>query len=245
MSGTKLSSLTIFCPFRNDERTVHLMIHDAFKYGKKLTQDLEVMAVYGGNSHDHTWGRIIEAQKKYPKLVVIDKHDNKEGYAVIKYGFKHATKDWVFYTDGDAQYHINELRKLVHKQLETGVDVVNGYKLKRQDDLTRIILGGVYRKLARILLQLPIRDCHCDYRLMKRKIMQKIELKESGAAILPEMVVKLTNNNAKFAEVGIHHYRRVYGRSNYSPFQLTYESFKGLIHSARMKYNASYGKTKN
>ncbi len=241
MSDKKLSSLTMFFPFHNDEGTVKRMIHDAYKYGKKLTRDLEVIALYGGNSSDHTWDKILEMKKKFPSLVVINKSDNREGYAVIKHGFLHATKEWVFYTDGDAQYHANDLRKLVLKQMQTNADVVNGYKLKRQDNIDRIILGSIYRKLSKWLLQLPIRDCHCDYRLMRTKLIKRIHLTEPGAAILPEMVVKLSENTKSFKEVGIHHYRRVYGRSNYSAFQLTYESLKGLLHAIQMKYMSPRG----
>lgn len=239
MVDKKLPSLTMFFPFHNDEGTVERMIRDAYKYGKKLTRDLEVIALYGGNSKDHTLDRILEMKKKFPSLIVINRSDNKEGYAVIKEGFKNATKDWVFYTDGDAQYHANDLRKLVQKQFQTNADVVNGFKLKRHDNIDRIILGGIYRKLCKTLLHLPIRDCHCDYRLMRTTLIQKIHLTEQGAAVLPEMVVKLSKTTHAFKEVGIHHYRRVYGKSNYSSFQLTFESLKGLIHALHMKYTSS------
>src|SRR5207248_636128 len=101
----KLSSLTIFFPFLNDEGTVAKAISDAYFYGQHVAQKLEVIAIHGGRSHDKTLSEIKKQKKIHSDLIVIDKTENNEGYAVIKHGFAKASKDWVFYTDGDLQYH--------------------------------------------------------------------------------------------------------------------------------------------
>ena len=129
-----LESLTIFFPFYNDEGTVGRQIRLAFEIGKKFTNDLEVIAIHGGDSADQTFQKIKDLRKEFPELILIDKTENTEGYAVIKYGFKNARKKWVFYTDGDAQYHLEEdLEKLIKKQFSTKADVINGYKRSRED----------------------------------------------------------------------------------------------------------------
>lgn len=128
----KLSSLSIFFPFYNDEGTVLEVISKAYEIGETLTKDLEIIAIHGGKSKDNTFAKIKEAQQKFPNLKIIDKSDNTEGYAVIKYGFKSATKEWIFYTDGDAQYDLGELKLLVSKYSETKADVINGYKTSRR-----------------------------------------------------------------------------------------------------------------
>ena len=142
----KLTSLTIFFPFFNDEGTVERQITEAYKYGREVTDDLEVIAIHGGNSKDKTLSKIHEMIIKFPSLVVIDKTDNTDGYAVIKHGINRASKDWVFYTDGDAQYHLDELKKLVSKQLQTDADVINGYKKNRGDGFIRFTLGDLYQR---------------------------------------------------------------------------------------------------
>jgi len=226
--NTKLTSLSIFFPFYNDEGTVERQIENAYSTGRKASDDLEVIAVHGGNSKDGTFGKILEMKQKYPKLRIVDKKDNTEGYAVIKYGLAACNKDWIFYTDGDAQYHIEEdLPLLVATALETGADVINGYKKVRRDDFLRVFLGGAYAFLARKDSRMPIRDIDCDFRLIRKKILDKISLDSGDASILPEMVKKLELAGAKFAEVPVNHYEREYGLSNYTVRGLFKEKLVG------------------
>jgi putative flippase GtrA len=228
-SGSKLSSLSIFFPFYNDEGTVRKQIEQAYEIGKNIADDLEVIAIHGGNSRDNTFSKILEMKKEFPNLIIIDKSDNKEGYAVIKYGFAAATKDWVFYTDGDAQYHLDELPLLVEKQFKTNADVVNGYKKNRADGFVRFILGDLYARFSRFIFELPIRDTDCDFRLIRKSALSKIKLVSQNASILGELIKKLEIAGAKFAEVPVSHYARVYGRSNYTPWELLKEKFIGDI----------------
>jgi glycosyltransferase involved in cell wall biosynthesis len=223
-----LSSLSIFFPFYNDEGTVELQIDNAYKTGMQLTDDLEVIAIHGGASKDNTFEKIKQVRQKYPTLKIVDKTDNWEGYAVIKYGFEASTKDWVFYTDGDAQYRLQEdLPRLVEKQLETGADIVNGIKRRRGDNFIRMVLGRAYARIAKIAFMLPIRDVDCDFRLIRRKFLQKITLESHDASILPEMIKKLELAGAKFAEIKVGHFERIYGQSNYNAMSLVKEKILG------------------
>lgn len=225
----KLKSLSIFFPFLNDEGTVEKQISEAYLYGKKAAGDLEVIAIHGGASTDNTLKKIKEQKKIHPDLMVIDKSDNKQGYAVIKHGFKAASKDWIFYTDGDAQYHLTDLEKLIDKQFETNADVVNGYKVSRQDPPIRLIFGEIYRNLTRLIFALPIEDIDCDFRLIRRNLFSKITLESGDASILPELIKKLDRAGAVFAEVPVNHYKRIHGQSNYNTLSLIIEKTRGDI----------------
>lgn len=228
-TSAKLRSLSIFFPFYNDEGTVRIQIEQAYKIGKETSEDLEVIAIHGGNSRDNTFSMIKEMKKEFPNLVIVDKSDNKEGYAVIKYGFEAATKDWVFYTDGDAQYHLNELPLLVEEQFKTNVDVVNGYKKNRNDGFIRFILGDIYARFSRFIFELPIKDTDCDFRLIRKSFLSKIKLVSQDASILGELIKKLEIAGAKFVEIPVSHYARIYGRSNYTAWNLLKEKFIGDI----------------
>lgn len=225
----KLKSLTIFFPFYNDAGTVKRAIADAYRIGSLVATDLEVIALHGGASKDDTYKQVVAQQKKYPDLRVRDKRDNTEGYAVIKHGFAAATKEWIFYTDGDLQYSLTDLPKLVKKQHQTGADVVNGCKLERGDSFFRTFFGYGYGWFSRVLFQLPIRDTDCDFRLIRRSIIRKIKLEAQDSSILPELVKKLQLAGATFAEVPVHHSFRTYGKSSYSVFALAREKIIGDI----------------
>lgn len=226
----KLDSLTIFFPFLNDEGTVERQITMAYEIGKKVAKDFEVIAIHGGASVDNTMGRILEMKQKYPSLIVLDKFDNKEGYAVIKYGLAKASKKWIFYTDGDAQYHLEkDLPRLIESQFKTMADVVNGYKKRRRDSLWRVLLGSIYARFSRLLLDLPISDIDCDFRLIRRDFLKRITLQSTDSTILPELIKKLALQKALFAEVSVSHYPRIWGNSNYNILDLIKEKIVGDV----------------
>ena len=223
----KLSSLSIFFPFYNDEGTVISQIQNAFRIGSSVSEELEVIAIHGGASRDRTFEKIQEAKSLFPELVIVDKSKNTEGYAVIKYGFIKAKNDWVFYTDGDAQYSLEELPLLVSAQIDKEADVVNGYKTKRGDGFVRYFLGDMYARFSRFIFELPIRDTDCDFRLIRKSYLNKIELLSTDSSVLGELIKKLELVGAKFTEVPVSHYDRTYGVSNYTPFDLFREKLIG------------------
>lgn len=212
MARTKHESLTIFFPFYQDAGTVKKMISDAYHFGRQLADDLEVIAVNDG-SRDGTLKELNKMKKEFPHLIIINHKRNKGYGGALISGIKNSTKDWVFYTDGDAQYHLDELEKLWNRRV--GYDVVNGYKLYRNDSFARRFLGSVYRNLTRFFFKFPIRDIDCDFRFMNGKLLRSLDISFESGAITVELIEKFALRKAKFKEIGVHHYERVYGRSTF------------------------------
>jgi len=225
----KLPSLSIILPFFNDSGTVLKQIYDSFYYGNLVAEKLEVIAIHGGASHDSTWRKIRKAQRKYAQLKVLNCRDNDKGYAVIFEGFKIATMEWVFYTDGDRQYHIVNIIDLVEAQSMTHAHFINGYKVNRGDSFMRRFLGSTYSRMAGILLGSPVRDPHCDFRLMRRHDIQRFTPELSGAGWINELLMYVKTHKISVAQVPVPHYQREYGASNYSIAQLTMESVSGVM----------------
>ncbi|MFL7791161.1 MAG: glycosyltransferase family 2 protein, partial [Anaerolineae bacterium] len=137
------------------------------------------------------------------------------GYGgALRSGFGAATKEWLFYTDGDAQYDPRELKVLVDA-LQEGVDVVNGYKITRSDPISRRIIGRVYHHFVKLAFGFKLRDVDCDFRLIRRSIFDEIELESDTGTICLEMVKKFQNAGYKFVEVPVHHFHRQYGVSQF------------------------------
>ncbi len=224
----RLSSLTIFFPFYNDAGTVKKMLDQAYEYGSLVTNDLEVIALNGGNSKDNTYQEILKFQKLNPSVKIVNKKDNVEGYAVIKHGLYSSTKDFVFYTDGDAQYSLkSDFLNLIKKQNDTNADVVNGHKKDRKDNIFRILFGFLYATFSRVIFKSPITDIDCDFRLIRTSILKRFKLESHDASILPELVLKLKLNGANFSEIPVSHFPREYGKSNYTAFSLFKEKLAG------------------
>ena len=114
----------------------------------------------------------------------------------------------------DAQYDPAELA-LLWPKMESDVDVVNGYKISRSDPWHRIIIGRVYHHTVATLFGLKVRDVDCDFRLLRRSIFDTIALEKTSGVICLEMIKKIEDAGFRIVEVPVHHYHRVFGRSQF------------------------------
>jgi glycosyltransferase involved in cell wall biosynthesis len=201
-------------PAFNDAGTIPSMVIMAMKTLSSLTDDYEVVVVNDG-SQDHTAEVLAELSGLYPRLRVIT-HARNRGYgAALRTGFGHAAKEWIFYTDGDAQYDPRELVLLARALAASGADIANGYKSARNDPLHRLIIGGLYHHLVRFVFRLPLRDTDCDFRLFRRSVFERVQLESDSGTIALEMVKKFHDAGFRFVEVPVHHYHRAYGGSQF------------------------------
>jgi glycosyltransferase involved in cell wall biosynthesis len=146
-------------------------------------------------------------------------HPKNRGYGgALRSGFATATKELIFYTDGDAQYDPAEL-EMLWPRMTAGIDLVNGYKISRSDPLHRIIIGRVYHYTVKWLFGLPVRDVDCDFRLMRRAIFDRVQLTHNSGVICLEMMKKITDAGFVIGEVPVHHYHRAYGKSQFFNFR--------------------------
>lgn len=224
---SKVQSLSIFFPCYNDKGTIASLILEAKRVAQTLTDDFEIIVIDDGST-DGSREVLLELKKNTPELLLIF-HKKNEGYGgALRSGFKATTKDLVFYTDGDGQYDINELPRLVEK-LNDNIDVVNGFKIKREDPIHRIVIGFVYQYIMRLIFWLPIRDPDCDFRLIRRKVLDEIELKSNTGTITIELVKKIQNAGFRFAEIGVSHHFRIYGKSQFFNFRRVFATVWRLI----------------
>ncbi|HOH91988.1 MAG TPA: glycosyltransferase family 2 protein [Anaerolineaceae bacterium] len=222
----KISSITAVFPAYNDAGTIPSMVLTALIALRQVTDDYEVVVTNDG-SKDATGVVLQELASRFPELKVIT-HETNLGYGcALRSGFAAATKDWIFYTDGDAQYDPLEMPKLA-KALKDGIDVVNGYKISRNDAWYRILIGRIYHHVVKIAFGFKLRDVDCDFRLIRREIFDNIELESKTGTICLEMVKKFQDAGYKFAEVPVNHYHRSYGKSQFFRPKHLWTTFKHL-----------------
>lgn len=206
-------SLSIFFPAYNDAGTIASLALIAHMTARGLTDDYEVIVVEDG-SPDHTGVLLDEMARHFPWLKVVH-HGTNRGYGgAIRSGFTTASKDLVFYTDGDAQYDPRELVRL-WEALTPEVDVVNGYKIGRSDPLHRIVIGRLYHWFVKLSFSLRLRDVDCDFRLLRRAVVDKVALTRSSGVICVELMKKVQDHGFRLAQVPVHHFHRSYGKSQF------------------------------
>ncbi len=222
-----INSLSVFFPDYNDGGTIASMALTALKVCEQVADDYEVIVVNDAST-DYSQEVLDDLAANHPRFRYI-RHETNRGYGgALRSGFAAATKEWVFYTDGDAQYDPHELVKLI-AALRPGVDMVNGYKIARSDPIFRIIIGRLYHYGVKLMFGLRLRDTDCDFRLIRKDALEHIKLTSNTGTITVELQRRLQDAGYKFAEVPVHHYHRAYGESQFFNFPRIFRTLAGLL----------------
>jgi len=218
-------SISAFFPAYNDWGTIASQVLLTARTLAGLTDDWEIIVVNDA-SPDHCAVVLEELVERVPNLRVVT-HATNRGYGgALRSGFEAACKEWVFYTDGDAQYDVTELPRLW--EVRDGADMVNGYKISRSDPLHRVVVGKIYHLLVKSAFRLGTRDVDCDFRLIRRRVFDTVGLTRDTGLICVELVAKVEKNDFVVRYVPVHHYRRLHGRSQFFNFRRVAEVALGL-----------------
>jgi glycosyltransferase involved in cell wall biosynthesis len=224
--------ISVFFPAYNDAATIASVVIGAMRTltGLPATYilDFEVIVVDDGST-DPTTPILEELQRLYPERLRVERHVCNRGYGgAVRTGIAAATKEWVFYTDGDGQYDVRELALLIAR-VSDDIDVVNGYKISRSDPVYRKLIGWAYNLVVHAAFRVRIRDIDCDFRLMRRSLLEKIHLESDSGTICVELIKKLEDAGARFAEVPVHHFHRSAGRSQFFRPYWLWKTFRDLL----------------
>jgi glycosyltransferase involved in cell wall biosynthesis len=207
-------SISVFFPCYNDAGTISAVVIRALQTLREIADNYEVIVVNDA-SPDDALQILNELACVLPPSFRIINHEKNRGYGgALRSGIAAATKEWIFYTDGDAQYDVREL-KLLAEKIADDVDFINGWKIKRRDPWYRIIIGILYQYFIKLVFGLKIKDVDCDFRLMRREIFDVVQLESSTGTITFELVKKAQDAGYRFVEVPVHHFFRLYGTSQF------------------------------
>ena len=208
----RLARLSYFFPAHNEEANLEGLVEEALATLPALADTFEIVVVNDG-SRDAT-GRIAdELTAGHPGNVRVVHHPTNYGYgAALRSGFRAAAYEHVAFTDGDRQFHVEDLGRLIDRMAEPDhPDVVVGYRIKRADPLVRTVYARCYRLANRIFFGLRVRDVDCACKLFRREALEGIGVESGGAFFSAELMIKLHAAGRTIAEVGVPHYPRTAG----------------------------------
>jgi glycosyltransferase involved in cell wall biosynthesis len=211
--GHDVASVSAVFPCYNDEHTITGLVDAVHAALTPLVADVEVVVVNDGSSDGS--GELLDRHAAGRPWLRVVHHARNRGYgqALIS-GFSAARNDWIFYTDGDAQYDAAEAAMLVPLAIDT-VDIVQGYKIGRGDPWYRKLIGRSYHHLVSALFRLHVRDTDCDFRLFRRRLFSDLPLESTSGVICVEMMYRFQQAGARFVEAPVHHFFRPHGRSQF------------------------------
>jgi glycosyltransferase involved in cell wall biosynthesis len=219
-------SISVFFPCHNEQDNVARTTEQAIVVLEKLSADFEVIIVDDGSS-DAT-GQVAEEIASQDSRVKVVHHSTNLGYgAALQSGFSAATKELVFYTDGDGQFDIGEMPPLL--PLMKQYDIVSCYRLNRQDSIVRKINAWCWTKLVCLLFGMKVRDIDCAFKLFKTKIFHNIKLSSSGALIDAETLARAVSKGYTITQKGVHHYPRRAGEQSGANLSVIFRAFKELF----------------
>jgi glycosyltransferase involved in cell wall biosynthesis len=210
---TQLHSVSAVFPCYNDETTIGGLVDDVYRALEPIVEHVEVIVVNDGSA-DGSRATLDTLAAARSWLRVIH-HETNGGYgkALIS-GFTAAQHEWIFYTDGDAQYDASEAALLVPLASDE-VDLVQGYKIGRGDSWYRKVIGRCYHHVVKRLFTLKVRDTDCDFRLFRRQLIVDRPLTSTSGVICVEMMRTFDQAGARFVEIPVHHYFRPSGKSQF------------------------------
>jgi glycosyltransferase involved in cell wall biosynthesis len=223
-------SLTIFFPCYNEEANVERVTLSALEVGRQVAGELEVIIVNDG-SKDRTGEIADRLAAEHPEVRAVHNHPNLGYGGALQRGFREATKDRVFYTDGDGQFDFAEIRKLL--PLLDQYDIVSCYRPERVDSLVRKLNAWAWTTLVNWVFGLRLRDIDCAFKVFPRELFDRITMRSMGALIDAEILAKANNLGYSIIQVGVHHYPRTAGEQSGANLRVIARAFRELFRLRR------------
>jgi glycosyltransferase involved in cell wall biosynthesis len=201
-------SVSFVLPAYNEEENIVDAMQRTVRAARRLCDAFEVLVVDDGST-DATAALVEKAGIEVDEIRLISLGVNRGYGEALRAGFEAARLDFVFFTDSDNQFDIEELELLL--PWTDRADVVAGFRHNRQDPLMRKLNAWGWNRLVRMLFFVPVRDIDCAFKLIRRSVLQRIEIHSHGAMINTEIMVRLVRSGCHVVEVGVSHYPRKAG----------------------------------
>ncbi len=206
-------NLSVFFPAYNEQDNIGTLTETSVNVLEEIGGEYEVMIVNDGST-DRTGEVAEELARRYPRVRVIH-HERNLGYgAALKTGFTSAKNDYIFYTDGDRQFDVRELKKFV--ALVGLSDLVVGFRIRKRYTLYRNIASFIYNLVLQLLFHLRYRDVNCAFKLVPKSLVDRTGIEAVGFFVDAELLIKAQRLGYTATEVGVNHYHRVAGLTTVS-----------------------------
>jgi glycosyltransferase involved in cell wall biosynthesis len=236
-TAPKLPGLSIVLPCYDEAGNIGRAIAEATRAAERVAEAHELIVVDDG-SRDGTRG-VAELAATEDSRVRVLVHQRNAGYgAALCTGFAAARLAWVFVTDADLQFDMLELERFL--PLAPDYDLLCGYRIARADHLHRRVNGAAWNALVRTLLDIPVRDVDCAFKLMRRELVQRLNLVSDGAMVSTELLARAQRAGARIVEVGVTHRPRVAGRASGANPRVVFGAF-GQLRVVRSELRAESG----
>ena len=221
-----MTSISAVLPAYNEEALIAATATEVAAAMANLVDDYEVIVVNDG-SRDRTEEIVQQIAQANPRIRCVT-HPVNRGYGeALRTGFTSATKDFIFFTDGDKQFDVREVERLL-PEMERA-DLVCGYRNPRRDSFIRLLYAWGWKQLVTALFGYTARDIDCAFKLFRRQVWDQVQVRSGGATFSAEFLVRAREKGFRFAEVPVTHYPRTAGNPTGAKPHVILRAFRELI----------------
>jgi glycosyltransferase involved in cell wall biosynthesis len=224
--GKVIHSLSFVFPMYNEEENIEIAVSEAIRVGYQIAPDIEIIVVDDAST-DGSGGIIDRLADEHREVRAIHHKRNRKLGGALKTGFAVATKEWVLYMDSDLPVRMNEV--LQAAALSNNADIVIGWRILRAESRWREFMSRVYNGMIRCFYGLRVRDVNFAFKLFRRSFLDRITLRSEGSFIDAELLLEMKRAGARFAEIGMHYYPRVAGKSTLGSPRVVLKIFADMI----------------
>lgn len=225
-SGSKLGSLSIVFPAYNEQDNIASAVKAAREALGKYAETIEIIVVNDG-SHDGTRAALDKLAEQDASVVAVH-HPHNRGYgAALRSGFAVARGEYVFFTDSDLQFDLEEIGLLV--PWIGKYDIVAGYRKTRADPPHRLVNAWAWNALIRMSLGIKVKDIDCAFKLFRRGVFDSMRLTSVGALINTEILAQAQQHGFTIKEVPVSHFPRLSGAPTGAKLGVILRAFRELL----------------
>ncbi len=234
--------ISLFFPVYRDEATVERVTRKAVAIMNELASEYEVIIVDDG-SPDRAGEVADELARTIPGVHVIH-HARNMGYGeALRSGFKAARYEWICFTDGDDEYDVDDLRRLI--RLRDYYDLIITFRYAKRYSGVRIFISYVYNKILRLLFQTRYRDISCGLRMIRKAVADELDLQSISPFIGAEIAIKTTVKGFRVGEVGVQTFPREFGRGSSTTLPNILATIQDMFRVHRAIFSPQYDRPLN
>jgi glycosyltransferase involved in cell wall biosynthesis len=237
LNAQKKPRISLFFPVYRDEVTVSRVTEKALSLLAEVAEDYEVIIVDDG-SPDKA-GEVAEEIAQRERRVRVIHHPKNLGYgAALRSGFQAAKFEWIAFTDGDDEYEVDDLRKLL--RLRDYYDLIITFRYAKRYGNLRIFISYVYNHVLRWLFQTRYRDISSGLRIIRKEVVDQLDLVATSPFIGAEIAIRTMLKGYRVGEVGIQMFPRQFGKGSSTSIRNIIATIRDMLRVYRQIFSVDY-----